>query len=662
MLIGEVFGKTGTIHFSFKAYKDIKRLDFVTIKDEKGRWILGQVIKVESESEDKKTIVNTAYTKVIGFRNEEGMLMTLKRAIRPNSLVYTADKKIIQDTLKLTRNGLYMGLLDANKDTEVYLNPKDLVSKHLAVLASTGAGKSYTVGVILEELLEKKIPIIILDPHGEYVSLRFANDNEDEIKNMEMYNIKPKGYNVMEYSPDPRINPGAEQLTFSDINLEAVELQQIMPSKTSNAQMGLIYTAIRDLKSRDSEYSLSQIISQIDTLDSPAKWNIINMLDIVKDIGIFSETPTQIEDLVKPGQASIINLRGISPEIQGMVAYKLTKDLFELRKIGRIPPLFLILEEAHNFCPEREVIAPTKIIRTIASEGRKFGMGLCVISQRPARVDKSVLSQCNTQIILKITNPNDIKAVSYAEGMLEGMEKEIKSLNPGTALILGMELPLFVDIRVRRTRHGGVTVNITDQPKTGKKILSLRTVSRETVEQRLGILKTVYYPCYHIISGTRSYLFEGMEGNIIYYDKSGMKQQNIDLDENETEVLSAIKDESDSESLIEKTTLSLGDINLAVKNLTKKGYVSTETNNNTGDEIIKRNSKSHDTLMTSKLKPEFVIIDGELIKPKISGQQSERKAKAILGAIDSIKLIYYPYYLGKNFMVDAVTGIKKNFS
>ncbi|MCK5290139.1 MAG: DUF87 domain-containing protein, partial [Candidatus Aenigmarchaeota archaeon] len=180
MLIGEVYGKTGTKKFRFYAYKDIKKQDFVTVKDEENHWILCKVDIVESISEDRKNIKNMALAEVIGYR-EDGILKSLKRPVRPNSLIYSADKKVIQETLKLDKGGLNIGLLDSNNDVEVFLDPKNLVTKHVAVLASTGAGKSYTVSVILEELLDKKIPIVVLDPHGEYISLRFANDEKREL-------------------------------------------------------------------------------------------------------------------------------------------------------------------------------------------------------------------------------------------------------------------------------------------------------------------------------------------------------------------------------------------------------------------------------------------------------------------------------------------------
>jgi len=81
-----------------------------------------------------------------------------------------------------------------------------------------------------------------------------------------------------------------------------------------------------------------------------------------------------------------------------------------------------------------------------------------VISQRPARVDKNVISQCNTQIIMRVTNPNDLKALSKGlEGMTSELEEEIKRLPPGVAMLVSNEIerPITVNIRPRKSRHGG---------------------------------------------------------------------------------------------------------------------------------------------------------------------------------------------------------------
>ena len=105
------------------------------------------------------------------------------------------------------------------------------------------------------------------------------------------------------------------------------------------------------------------------------------------------------------------------------------------------------------------------IATTIASEGRKFGLGLMVISQRPAKIDKNVLSQCGTQIILKVTNPNDLKAITASiEGLTGGMEQDIPGLPIGTAMVVGagIQTPMLVDVRPRESRHGGASVQILE--------------------------------------------------------------------------------------------------------------------------------------------------------------------------------------------------------
>src|SRR3990167_10005041 len=126
----------------------------------------------------------------------------------------------------------------------------------------------------------------------------------------------------------------------------------------------------------------------------------------LEKLNLFSDAPTSLNELISPGKCSIINLRGVEIELQEVIVYKLMKDLFEERKKGNIPPFFAIIEEAHNYLPERSFgeAKSSRILRQIASEGRKFGLGLCVISQRPSRLDKSVISQTSTQIILKVTN------------------------------------------------------------------------------------------------------------------------------------------------------------------------------------------------------------------------------------------------------------------
>ncbi|MDP2766059.1 MAG: ATP-binding protein, partial [Candidatus Methanoperedens sp.] len=223
---------------------------------------------------------------------------------------------------------------------------------------------------------------------------------------------------------------------------------------------------------------------------SKVKWNVINKLETLRETGILSDKASGLHELVQEGRASIIDMRGVNPDLQAMIVSKLCTDLFEARKLSTIPPCMLVLEEAHNFCPEKgfERTVSTNILRTIASECRKFGLGLLVVSQRPARVDKNVLSQCNTQIIMKVTNPNDLKAISKGlEGISSDVEEDIKRLSQGVAMIVStyIERPILVDIRTRKSKHGGASVPVVKVPVAEKKKETLQAQEPEVkIEQK----------------------------------------------------------------------------------------------------------------------------------------------------------------------------------
>ena len=235
-----------------------------------------------------------------------------------------------------------------------------------------------------------------------------------------------------------------------------------LPQKLSPGQQALMFNILSSVNNR---VDFDELIFNISNEDSNAKWSLISLIEQLKKYKLYSTTPTPLQELVKYKRASIISLKGVDPYVQETFVAGLLKDLFEARKKEEIPPFFLVLEECHNFCPEASMgkKKSSNIIRTIAGEGRKFGIGLCAITQRPAKIDKNVISQCTTQILLKITNPNDLKSViASSEGVDSTSENEIQKLNIGTGLITGViDIPLKTNIRPRVSKHGGDTVDIT---------------------------------------------------------------------------------------------------------------------------------------------------------------------------------------------------------
>jgi hypothetical protein len=481
--IGLIYGDVGSTKFNFTVDgRNLRKFDYVAAPHEEG-YVLAQVMDIRGYSdlkfEDAITIKTngavpaiksdiSAYAEVIGYRDNEGHLQAPRSPFEAGAQITLAREDLIRHVLGLQaekENGAYLGLLKGH-ELPVYLNIDSLVQKHICILAKTGGGKSYACGVLIEELLKKKIPLVIIDTHGEYISLGKPNKDKKDQKNMEKFGVKPNDYNsqIVCFSPLAS-GEGSTHLTLNGMNLEGREILDLLQAKLSGPQIAVLYQTIKELKEFKQVYSIRDIIEAVERTKSNARWNVIASLESLDSIGVFSEKGTSTEELVQKGKCSIINMRGVPPDIQDVVVARLTEELFKDRKIGKIPPFLFVVEEAHNYCPEHGIgrAVSSSMLRTVASEGRKFGMGLCVVSQRPAKIDKNIISQCNTNIILKVTNPNDLKAIIQSvEGLTSQTYDEIQRLPIGVALISGasIQIPILVEIRTRETDHGGKSVTV----------------------------------------------------------------------------------------------------------------------------------------------------------------------------------------------------------
>ncbi|OYT34351.1 MAG: hypothetical protein B6U87_02155 [Candidatus Aenigmarchaeota archaeon ex4484_52] len=641
ILVGEVEGKTTTHLFKFRAYRNIKKMDFVVAKSKDNKWILAQITEINIYPDEK--II--ASCNILG-RREDGLLKIPRMPIKPSSLIYQASEEQIRETLCLKKNGLYLGKLESTTDVKFYIDPDNAITKHIAILAQTGAGKSYTVGVLIEELLEKNIAVVIIDPHGEYSSLAIKNTNAKKT-DLQYYEIEPKSYRVSEFSPDTNINKEASKLSFSDIGLEANEIIGIFPAKPTPTQTALLFGVISELKQVKENYTLTDIINYVQSTESTAKINLINLLELAKSSNLFSKKPTSLNALVNRGNASVINLKGINSQTAQISVSKLINTLFSARKSNKIPPLFLVIEEAHNFCPQNEVLCTSKIIRTIVSEGRKFGFGVAIISQRPARVDKNVLSQANTQIILRVKNPNDLKAISYAEGITKQAEEEIKNLASGVALILGCEIPLFVNIRTRKTKHGGQTQTLLESKKTQKDEKIYFKINEKYLKNKDKSIKYIFVPCYEIRIKDKLFLFDAIKGNLLFKNNNDeIKNIELKITSDEKKIISVLIEEDCSEDeLFKKTKLLFDDFNRAIASMTKKN-------------IIKQNKNKMCLNIQTIPDLQKQIFDKNLFEFNIEFLDIKIMAPKILSNIGikknaEITLVYYPYINICDVLIDA---------
>jgi DNA helicase HerA-like ATPase len=165
---------------------------------------------------------------------------------------------------------------------------------------------------------------------------------------------------------------------------------------------------------------------------------------------------SQPEKIVCPGQVSILYLGGYDHVTQCSIAAITLETLFDYRAnlTGRIAPFFTVVEEAHTFIPSMregtQDAVSLPVIRRIITEGRKFGAGLMLISQRPSRLDETIVSQCNSFLILRLVNPKDQAFVrSIMENLTEADARMIPGFGPGQGIISGQVVRFPLPVKVR---------------------------------------------------------------------------------------------------------------------------------------------------------------------------------------------------------------------
>ncbi|MFH1239961.1 MAG: ATP-binding protein [Candidatus Diapherotrites archaeon] len=372
----------------------------------------------------------------------------------PGTKVRLADSKNLEKFLNIDKeHGIELGEIEHHK-VPVKLNLSKFLQKHCAILAQSGFGKSYSVSVLLEELLDRKkesgrIATIVLDPHGEYSCFAEPTTN-------------PK---YKDYSSQTTLVK-ARNITIGVPKLSIGILSNIIPSM-SGPQKRDLQKIISDLQKQMKEglgpFDLKTVKSALindKEINDKTKKLLLSYLDNLEELRLFGKFDSpSISDVVKPGHLTIIDLSDITDmkKKQIIVSYFAQKLFYERRKKS-IPPFLLVVEEAHQFIPETvaaESAIAKSIMKTIAREGRKFGASLCLVSQRPIQLDTTVLSQCNNKLILRITNPYDLDHIGKsAEGIDKNSQQMLTSLRVGEALIVGEATghPVFFKVRKRKSQ------------------------------------------------------------------------------------------------------------------------------------------------------------------------------------------------------------------
>ena len=341
--------------------------------------------------------------------------------------------------------------------TNIHIPIEEFVSTHLAILASTGSGKSYTASVLIEEMMQpsSRASLLIFDPHGEYDTLA-EMQGEEAFQDEDGYEPEIECY-------DP------ERLRVRISELEIGDVMAILDNP-SNRMQERLSTAWRAMQRRESRtWGVDELIDEMERIygDDDAsvgalEWRLRRSIE--RNDLFHPEENIPLDEIVDPGQCTVLQMDTLDRWDQQLITTVLLRRMYRERlddvrdresEIER--PIFALFEEGHRFAPASGDAPSLDIMRTITSEGRKFGFGLGIISQRPSKIDQDVLSQCGTQISMQIQNPNDQDAIKNSvEAAGEDVLRELPGLTPGQAVVSGdaMNTPALIQVRQRRTPHG----------------------------------------------------------------------------------------------------------------------------------------------------------------------------------------------------------------
>lgn len=371
----------------------------------------------------------------------------------PGEAVYLVDEDILHVFLGFdTEKGLFLGKVKVS-NFEAKINMNRLLNKHFSILAISGAGKSYLTSVIIEELLSRPREygtpaLILIDVHGEYTYLNEIPQLKDQI------NIQDASY---------------FQISVPHLNARSFRKYQ---DKISYVQVRELAKYISTLKKEKKNYTLQDLMDKIEHEEEgnkSTKLALLGWLSELHSLTLFGPQENPIlENIVTSQQLTIFDLsHEISIRKKQIIVDYICNRLFYLRRSEKIPPFLLIIEEAHQFCPEasQSNALSKSIIETISREGRKFMACLALISQRPKKLSTTALSQLNTKLILNIKNPYDLKhLMDSSEAITKDYADIISSLGVGEMLLMGnaINYPIFIDIRERKYKSKTQDASLSD--------------------------------------------------------------------------------------------------------------------------------------------------------------------------------------------------------
>ncbi|HVM23347.1 MAG TPA: DUF87 domain-containing protein [Sphingomicrobium sp.] len=407
-----------------------------------------------------------------GSRDTKGQLSNFRRGVTrypiPGAEVFPVTTDDLRSVFAASDEAhIEIGTVYPTDDIRGALYVDPMLSKHFAILGSTGTGKSTSVALILHRIsqLSPEGHILMIDPHGEYSA---AFKNCGELFNVDNLQLPYWLMNFEEHCEVLLTTQGQERQRDADILAKC-----LLAARTKGKDMSqfgkvtvdspipylltdlnaIIVNEMGKLDRAGDTLPFQRLKTKLDELRADPRYTFMFSGMLVSD-----SMPTLLAKLFRlPSQGrpiSIVDVSGVPSEITSVVVSILARMVFDYAIWSRTEaqrPLLLVCEEAHRYVPKDEHAdgqAVRKILERIAKEGRKYGVSLGLITQRPSDLAEGVLSQCGTIVSMRLNNDRDQACVRAAmpEGA-RGFLDAIPALRNRECIVCGEGVAIPIRVR-----------------------------------------------------------------------------------------------------------------------------------------------------------------------------------------------------------------------
>ncbi len=440
-------------------------------------------------------------------RDEEGQpKLKFERGVAtyplPQQTLYLTPKSELR-CIYGQKNGtvIHLGEHVGSGGAPCYADLNELLGKHTAILGSTGSGKSGAVAAIIHSILERgadaghgtwKPEIVVLDPHNEYGNAfgghrRLSTDEGTLSLPYWLLNLEETiGLLIgrTEYAATSQANivknallaaRGASARDVLGLDADKLAVDAPIPyilgdpagldefgesagERYSVGFVGAVNAQRPNSRNKKDHEDFGKVLRKLDSLMKDERLSFMMRPWDGKD----DPMPAVVSQILGRGSTvRIVDLSGVPNEIAGTASAAIARTLFSLKVWQTAAerdstPVALVCEEAHRYVPdsgEAQYSAAQSAIRRIAKEGRKYGIGLILVSQRPSEVEATVLSQCNSWIVLRITNETDRAHIrSVLPDSMAELTKMLSALRRREAIFVGQAAMLPSRILIRELK------------------------------------------------------------------------------------------------------------------------------------------------------------------------------------------------------------------